>query len=290
MELQPVRRIDAAFTHPHPRAHVLGARRRASSLLRRPPLAVHARRTDWPAAGRFRGARAHRSAAGLSRARSAIREHRRQYAGRVLPGPPDSRLGRARRTSVGARRHPGLRRPHRPSALGVSHDPASGRARIRHLAEGRLALQWRRQRVGRPRPRRAPGLRLRVHGLGRLRLLRRQSAWRQPVREHDAVPAGRHRRAGLALPGGQARRVGSRLPRPACARHAVARRTAAGRRGSDRQERPDLCPRARHWPLGLSARRDRRARLRRPRRATGAPPGAAGAAPAVHPAALHRGL
>ena len=38
-----------------------------------------------------------------------------------------------------ARRRPRLQRPHRRAALELSHDPASGRARIRHLVEGLVA-------------------------------------------------------------------------------------------------------------------------------------------------------
>ena len=69
--------------------------------------------------------------------------------------------------------------------------------------------------------------RLRLDGVGRLRLLRRQSSRRQPVREHDPLPARRHRPAGLALPGGETRRVGPRFPRRALAHHHHEGRPAA---------------------------------------------------------------
>ena len=46
-----------------------------------------------------------------------------------------------------AGRHPRLRREHRQDPLGVPHDSASGRARLRDLADGRVADCRRRERV-----------------------------------------------------------------------------------------------------------------------------------------------
>ena len=107
--------------------------------------------THGQAAAALRTAGPHRPAPGLSRTRSARAQHRRQHAGRLLRRPADPRLGRARGPAVGARRHPRLRRPHRRAEVGVPHDPAPGRVRLRHLAEGRVEVHRRRQRLGRPR-------------------------------------------------------------------------------------------------------------------------------------------
>ena len=62
------------------------------------------------------------------------------------------------------------------------------------------------------------GLVFAVDRIGRLRLLRREPSRRQPVREHDPLPARGDGRARLALPGRQARHLGSRLPGAALAR------------------------------------------------------------------------
>ena len=69
------------------------------------------------------------------------------------------------------------------AALDVSHDSASGRARVRHLAPRRLALHRRREQLGRHGPRRSARHRVRADGIRSGGLLRRQSAGRQPLRE-----------------------------------------------------------------------------------------------------------
>jgi hypothetical protein len=124
--------------------------------------------------------------------------------------------------------------------VGVPHDPAPRRARLRHLAEGRLEAQRRCKRVVRPLARPRARARLCSDRLGVLRLLRRRPSGRQPVREHDPVPEGGHGRARLALPGREARRLGPRLPRRASAHHHHEGRPAPRRGRADRQERPDV--------------------------------------------------
>ena len=59
-----------------------------------------------------------------------------------------------RRLSRAAGRSPRVRCAHRQAGVGVPHDSASGRARVRHLAEGRLQVHGRRGRVGRNHRRR----------------------------------------------------------------------------------------------------------------------------------------
>jgi len=240
VELRPVRGPEDLAGYAHPRAHVLGARRGAPHLLRRASVAVRARRPHGQADRELRRQGPDRHAPRLRGPRPGRGQHPRQHARRLLRRPADPGLGRPGGAALGARRHSRLRHPQRPPEVGLPHDPPPRRARLRHLAKGRLEAQRRRERLvgalARPRAR----ARLRRDRLRVLRLLRRRPRRRQPVREHDPVPEGGDRRARLALPGGQARRVGPRLPGRARAHHDHEGRQASRHRRADRQERPDV--------------------------------------------------
>ena len=80
-------------------------------------------------------------------------------------------------------RHSRLRRADRRAAMDVSHHSASGRIRLRDLAEGGVDLHRRRQQLGGHGGRREPRPRLRADRIGVGRFLRRQPARRQPVRQ-----------------------------------------------------------------------------------------------------------
>ena len=77
------------------------------------------------------------------------RQHPVEHARRGLREPDHPRQRDRRRLHVAARRHPRLRRPHRPAGVDVPHRAASRRVRLRHLAEGRLEVHRRRQQLGR---------------------------------------------------------------------------------------------------------------------------------------------
>ena len=210
----PQRGREDAVAHAHPRADVLGAGRAiAASTSARATGSTRSTRTRasrWRASARTAASICARA----SGTRPAHPERRREHARRVLRRPADPRIDRARRAAVGARRHPRLRRPHRRAEVGLPHHPASGRVRLRHVAEGRLEVQRRRQRLGGAVASTDARAGVRRHRVGGLRLLRRQPARRQPLREHHPVPPRGYRRARVALPGRQTRRLGPRLPAP----------------------------------------------------------------------------
>ena len=247
---------------PHPRPDVLGAGRRPAHLLRRPALALRARRnTGKPLAsfgqqGRidlrqgFRGRDPRALSVGVNT--PGVFYGDLLILGSVVPG----------RAAVGARRHPRVRHPHRRAEVGVPHDPASRRVRLRHVAEGRLEVHRRRQRLVGHLARREARARLCRHRIGRVRLLRRQPPRRQPVREHHPVPARGDRRARVALPGREARRVGPRLSRLACAR-SRSTRTAAAATSSRRSPRTAAPTSSTARPASRSSRW-RRSRRRPP--------------------------
>ena len=119
------------------------------------------------------------------------------------------------------------------AALDVSHDSASGRARVRHLAPRRLALHRRREQLGRHGPRRSAWHRVRPDGIRSGGLLRRQPAGRQPLRKHAPRARRRDRQANLALSGRPARHPRSRFSRTAEPRDRHASRTTSGCRRAD---------------------------------------------------------
>ena len=93
--------------------------------------------------------------------------------------------------------------------MGLPHHSAARRVRLRHLAEGRLEVRRRRQRVGRRLGGREARDGLRGDRIGVVRLLRRQPARRQPVRRLRAGARRAHRRARLALPGASSTTCGT---------------------------------------------------------------------------------
>ena len=99
------------------------------------------------------------------------------------------------------------------AAVELPHDSASRRSRLRDVVEGVVARERRRQQLAGHGARRGARDRLRPDGVGGGRLLRRQPARRQPVRELPAGAQRRHRKAHLALPVRAARHLGSRLRR-----------------------------------------------------------------------------
>ena len=76
------------------------------------------------------------------------RQHPVEHAGRDLREPAHPRQRDRRGLHVAARRHPRLRRPHRQTRLDVPHRAASGRVRLRHVAEGRVEVHRRGQQLG----------------------------------------------------------------------------------------------------------------------------------------------
>ena len=77
------------------------------------------------------------------------RAHPVRHAGTDLREPDPARIGDGRGLPVAARRSPRLRRDHRQARLAVPHRAASGRVRLRDVAEGRLQVRRRREHVGR---------------------------------------------------------------------------------------------------------------------------------------------
>ena len=95
--------------------------------------------------------------------------------------------------------------------MGVSHDSASRRAGLRHLAEGRMdvnggANNWTGMALDEAR-----GIVYVPTGSAVGRFLRRESARRQSLRQLPAGAERRDRPAPVALPGRQARHLGSRF-------------------------------------------------------------------------------
>ena len=104
-------------------------------------------------------------------------------------------------------------------------------------------------------------------GAAALRLLRRRSQGRQPVREQHARARRAHRCARLALPDHSPRHLGLGSADAAGARHRHARRTAHRRGRADHQDRLRLPLRSRDRAAALPDRRARRSPIRHSRRA-----------------------
>ena len=197
-----------------PRRHLLEVRRRRADLRGTGPVPVRDRRAHRPRRPRLRTRRAHRPARaprppGREAGRAAHEPLRR------LRGPRDRRRTRGRGPALVARARPRLRREDGRPALDLPHHPASGRVRLRDVAEGRLEGERRRQQLAGHGGRRGARARLRADRLRRGRLLRREPARRQPLREHAAGARRAHRQARVALPGRAPRHLGPRLPRAA---------------------------------------------------------------------------
>ena len=137
------------------------------------------------------------------------RQHPVEHARRGLREPGHRRQRDRRRLHVAARRHPRLRRPHRQAGLDVPHRAASRRVRLRHVAEGRVEVHRRRQQLGRDDGRHRARHRLHPARIADLRLLRRRSDRRQPVRHVDRRARRAHRQAPVALPVRAPRSLGS---------------------------------------------------------------------------------
>ena len=176
-----------------------------------------------------------------------------------LEEPAHPRIGAGRGVRLAAGRHPRLRRRHRQARLAVPHRAAARRVRLRDVAEGRLEVRRRREQLGRDVGRRGARHRLHPDRLGDLRLLRRATARREPLRQLPARARRAHRQAAVALPDGPSRPLGPRQRLGAAARHRAAQRPARRRRRARGQDR---------LPLRLQPR-DRRAALA-DRRAAGA--------------------
>ncbi len=142
------------------------------------------------------------------RDRPALRPHRgrRRGAGRV--GVPGRVHADELQEQQGA--GAGLRRPHRPQDLGMGHHPEEGREGLRHLAErlGRCLRQHRRLDRDHGRPRRGP--RLSGRGSADQRLLRRQTAGRQPVFGQPRRGRSEDRQDEVVLPARAPRHLGLR--------------------------------------------------------------------------------
>ena len=280
-----------AVADAHPRVDVLGARRRSAHLLRRAPLALRARRAHGQAA----------SPASDSDGRIDLREGFRErdpravsvgvntpgvfygdllILGSIVPEGLPSAPGDIRAFDVhtGAQKWAFHTIPH-PGEFGYDTWPKDAWKYTR-----------RRQRLGRAVARREARAGLCLDRVGGLRLLRRQPARRQPVREHDPVPPRGDRRARVALPGREARRLGSRLPR---ARRRSSRSPGTAGRATSSRRSPRTAA-----PTSSTARpASRSSRWRRSTAPASDVPGerlvddagAADAAAAVHAAEVHRG-
>ena len=94
--------------------------------------------------------------------------------------------------------------------LDVPHHSASGRVRLRHLAEGRVEIRRRRQCLGRDLGRREARHRLFPARLADPRHVRRRPQGREPLRQLAARARRAHRQAALALPARASRSLGLR--------------------------------------------------------------------------------
>jgi outer membrane protein assembly factor BamB len=173
-------------------------------------------------------------------------------------------------TGTDARQHEGpgarVRRPDRPAALDLQHDPETRGARRPHLGERELGHERQRRRVDADQRRRGAGARLPAGGDAVVRLLRRASAGRQPVRREPGVRGPEDRPAQMALP--------ARAPPDLELRHVVGadprgrdrRREAAQGRGGAEQAGVAVRVRPRHRRARLADRGEERAAIGRPGR------------------------
>ena len=136
----------------------------------------------------------------------------------------------------------------------VSHDSASGRDRIRHLAGRRVDLHRRRQQLGGHGRRRGARRRVRADRIRISRLLRRQPARRRSVREladrarrGDGPPA-------VAFSSGSSRHLGSRFSVAAQPRHRHAERPPHRCGRADDEARVRVPVRSIHWHPAVSDR------------------------------------
>ena len=165
--------------------------------------------------------------------------------------------------------------------VAVPHRAASRRVRLRDLAEGRVEIHRRHQHVGRDHDRRGARHRVFPDRVGNVRLLRRRSARRQPVRELPARARRADRQAALALPERSSRSLGLRQHVGAAVDDDQAEREDDPRRGDGGQDRvplrvqprdrrADLADRgaagARRRPTCRASRSGRRSRSPRRRR------------------------
>ena len=130
--------------------------------------------------------------------------------------------------------------------VGLPHDSAPGRVRLRHLAARRVEDGRRRLGLVRPFGRREARDRLRVHRNGRPRLLGRRPVRGEPVRQFGHRARREHGQAPVALPDRPPRPVGSGSAGAADAAHGHAQRAAhrCGRAGHE--ARPAVRLRSRH--------------------------------------------
>ena len=182
---------------------VLGIRQGPADIRGRAELRVRAGRFDREADCAIRQGRPDRSAREPG-ARPGKAIDRRDQPGDHLSGPADRGRTDSRSASLAARGRPRLRRSDGQAAVVVPHHPASGRIRIRYLAERRVDLFRLRQQLGRHGGRPEAGDRLRPDRLGGQRLLRGGPDGRQSLREYPAGPRCQDRKAPVALPRGAA--------------------------------------------------------------------------------------
>ena len=142
------------------------------------------------------------------------RAHPVRHAGTDLREPDPARIGDGRGLPVAARRSPRLRRDHRQARVAVPHRAASGRVRLRDLAEGRLQVRRRCEHMGRDHPRYRAGHRLLSRRVAHLRLLRRRPARRESVRQLDRRARRANGQAPVALPDGRITTSGTSTATP----------------------------------------------------------------------------
>ncbi len=258
-----------------PRIDVLEQRRRAARVRGGRQLRLCARSRHRQACRELRYERPHRSPR-EPRARAIDAGCPADVAGGDLQGPDDRWRPRRRGTADVARRRARVRRAHRRFEMVLPHHPASGRARLRDLAEAGLGVQRRRQQLARDGGRRADGDRLRAYGFGGVRLLRRRSSRRQPLRQLADRARREQRQARVALSVRPARHLGSRSAVAAESRHGPEKRQDHRRRRAGDQAGAAVSLQSRHGRAPLSHRvpevsAEQRARRRNESRTAGCP-------------------
>ena len=103
---------------------------------------------------------------------------------------------------------PRIRRANRQAALDLSHHPAFGRIRIRHLGKRFRVLHRQHRRLGPDQRGSAIGDGVYPGGVAHGRLLRRPSPRQRPVRRNGAGGGSENRAAQMALPVGAPRNLG----------------------------------------------------------------------------------
>ena len=203
---------------------------------------------------------------GLGRDPATIVKTQSSNPGQGVREPHHPRIGGGRKLHGARRRSSRVRRRDRRARLAVPHHSASGRVRLRDVAAGCVEVHRRRQHLGRDHGRSRQRHRLFSARIADLRLLRRRSARRKPVRHVAARAERTHGKAAVALPDGAPRSVGLRQRRGAAVDDRAPQRQDDRRRRAGRQDRISVRVRSRHGRAAVAHRRAARAAERDSRR------------------------